>query len=145
MFICYITMFVSHIQIIEIMSQNVFNNHINSSKWVTYISYITSPCTGRGWTKAHQHCPGSAASDVHQVFAQPTKMNNCAQLLVLTDKIMNYRGTTALFLLLPWGYHKFFTIPMVLPWNPNFPHLLTAVLPQNYRFPHYRVTLYCSP
>jgi len=26
-------------------------------------------------------------------------MNIAAQLLVLTDKIMNYRGTTALFLL----------------------------------------------
>jgi len=41
-------------------------------------------------------------------------MNIAAQLLVLTDKIMNYRGTAALFLLLPWGYRKFFTIPTVL-------------------------------
>ena len=38
-------------------------------------------------------------------------MNTAAQLLVLTDKIMNYRGNTALFLLLPRGYRKFFTIP----------------------------------
>jgi len=49
-------------------------------------------------------------------------MNIAAQLLVLTDKIMNYRGNTALFLPLPRGYRKFFTIPTVLPWN--FPHLL---------------------
>jgi len=52
-------------------------------------------------------------------------MNIAAQLLVLTDKIMNYRGTTALFLLycgnnalflpLQRGYRKFFTIPTVLP------------------------------
>ena len=60
-------------------------------------------------------------------------MNVAAQLLVLTDKIMNYRGNTALFLLryycgntalflpLPRGYRNFFTIPTVLPWN--FSHL----------------------
>jgi len=42
-------------------------------------------------------------------------MNIAAQLLVLTDKIMNYRGNTALFLPLPRGYRKFFTIPTVLP------------------------------
>ena len=38
-------------------------------------------------------------------------MNIAAQLLVLTDKIMNYRGNTALFLPLPRGYRKFFYHP----------------------------------
>jgi len=42
-------------------------------------------------------------------------MNIAAQLLALTDKIMNYRGNTALFLPLPRGYRKYFTIPTVLP------------------------------
>ena len=42
-------------------------------------------------------------------------MNITAQLLVLTDRIMNYRGNTALFLPLPRGYRKFFTIATVLP------------------------------
>jgi len=37
-------------------------------------------------------------------------MNITAQLLVVTDKIMNYRGNTALFLPLLRGYSKFFTI-----------------------------------
>jgi len=42
-------------------------------------------------------------------------MKIAAQLLVLTDEIMNYCGTTALFLLLLRGYRKFFTILTVLP------------------------------
>jgi len=73
-------------------------------------------------------------------------MNIAAQLLVLTDKIMNYRGTTALSVIPHYFYHyrgvtvNFFTIPtdhgITVKFSP-----FTAVLPRNYRFPHYRVTL----
>jgi len=50
-------------------------------------------------------------------------MNIAAQLLVLTNKKLItvvlphyfYCGNTALFLPLPWGYRKIFTVPTVLP------------------------------
>jgi len=63
-------------------------------------------------------------------------MNIAAQLLVLTNKKLItvvlphyfYCGNTALFLPLPRGYRKIFTVPTVLPWNfPNLPRYYRGI------------------